>query len=127
MVTETDWNSVLNCSECPNDLTEKLINTLTILYKKFFPLKIKYISNKRFYKPWLSKAMFNSIRNKHKMYKQTLFGDFDTAFIKNTLKFSMNLYVLAKNQHFKKSLMQKKNDIKKLGNRLINFYIQNIT
>ena len=67
MVTETDWNLVLSSSECPKDLTEKFINTLTILYKKYFPFKVKYISNKRFYKPWLLKAILNSIRNKHKM------------------------------------------------------------
>ena len=110
MVTKTDWNSILSSSKCPNDLTE-IINTLTILNKNFFLLKIKYISNKRFYKPWLSKTILNSIRNKHKMYKKTLFGEFDTASYKNYCRILNKVICASKKLTFHEIFHA--NDIKK--------------
>ena len=56
-------------SEDVNVNTRLFIDTLDRIYCKSFPMKVRYVSNKRLNKPWLSDALLKSIRNKSLYYK----------------------------------------------------------
>ena len=44
------------------------------LYHECFPLKTKYLSEKRLLNPWISQAVLNSIKFKNKLYKDYKIG-----------------------------------------------------
>ena len=62
-----DWDGVLNLngSEC----VDNFIRMLNDAYCKNFPLKTKFISEKRLGKPWLSREILNLIRQKSEYFK----------------------------------------------------------
>ena len=55
-----------------NDLNlsiEKFLDTVDCIYKRFFPLKVKFISSKRMNKPWLSREILKMIKTKSHYFK----------------------------------------------------------
>ena len=49
-----DWTNLIH-EQCDlNSATESFIKTLDQIYCRNFPLKIKFVSNKRFSKPWVT-------------------------------------------------------------------------
>ena len=53
VIASTNWDEI-TCSENTNLVTEQFIGKLNELYRKCFPLKIKYLSKKPIEKPWLT-------------------------------------------------------------------------
>ena len=62
-----DWNILTNDV---NGDTRIFAETIDKLYRKYFPLKIKYLSQKRLEKPWLTPAILKSIKVKSQYYKK---------------------------------------------------------
>ena len=80
-----NWNSLTNDV---NGDTLIFKETIDKLYRKYFPLKIKYLSQKRLDKPWLTPAILKSIKVKSQYYK----------------KFKLNLITEAVYKRFKNKL-----------------------
>ena len=65
-----NWDNLLNSDV--NESYETFTTTINNLYCEIFPLKIKYISENRFNKPWLTSDLLNLIKTKSqqcKLYK----------------------------------------------------------
>ena len=52
-----------------NATTSQFIRKLNDIYCSSFPIKIKFVTVKRLSKPWLSKAVRNSVKTKSKYFK----------------------------------------------------------
>lgn len=71
-----------------NEDTCVFINTVNKLYCKCFPENVKFVSQKRFGKPWLTSAIMNSIKSKSNYFKKYKLGIVSELFYKryrNTL------------------------------------------
>lgn len=63
-----DWSYTLQIDDV--DLSvEKFLCDLDVIYRRFFPLKVKFISSKRLSKPWLSHEILQMIKTKSRYFK----------------------------------------------------------
>ena len=58
-ISSLNWDNILDYTNVDLSLTT-FINHLNYMYRKFFPLKIKYISLKRLNKPWITTIVKHS-------------------------------------------------------------------
>ena len=54
-----------NLPTCGNDLV-----VLNNIYRRCFPISTKFVSGKRLQKPWLTRGILNSIKEKSKLYRK---------------------------------------------------------
>ena len=52
-----------------NESTSQFLRKLKDIYCSSFPIKIQFVTVKRLSKPWLSKAILNSVKTKSKYFK----------------------------------------------------------
>ena len=67
-VDHIDWGLIFDHGDISSK-TDKFINKLNQIYCKTFPLKIKYISQKRINNPWLTPVIKAMIKEKSTQYK----------------------------------------------------------
>ena len=72
-IASTNWNEIVGSGDS-NIVTEIFIDKLNELYRKCFPLKIKYLSKKRIEKPWLTDNLMHLTRLKSEYYKYYKLG-----------------------------------------------------
>ena len=72
-ISSTDWTEIINSGDT-NVATENFIDKLNELYRKCFPLKVKYLSKKRIEKPWITDHLMYLIRQKSEYYKYYKLG-----------------------------------------------------
>ena len=101
MVRNTDWNILLHDHSDSNSMILQLLNTLDEYYNICFPFKTKFVSNKRLYKPWITKALHKSIKNKHDLFKQTRRNNYDFNAYKHYCNLLTNLLRTSKSSYFK--------------------------
>ena len=65
---DMEFRSYNSTSTDPNDNFTHLFNFLIKLHNKFFPVRIKKVSSKRFDAPWISKSVLRCIKKKHRWY-----------------------------------------------------------
>ena len=73
LLSNTNWDNILDTNDV-NTNTEKVIKHVMDLYNDSFPLKTKFISQKRSQNPWITNAVLNSIKNKNKLFKDFKVG-----------------------------------------------------
>ena len=119
-----DWESIR--SSDVNTFTTNFSNKLNELYCQHFPIKIKYISNKQFKKPWITNDVLKMIKAKSEYFRLYQLGVVtlteNNAF-KNKVK---NLLKKSKNSYYKLLFERNKNDIRNTW-RLIKTLANNST
>ena len=84
----------------PNILTNNFLDKLMAFYNKCFPIKVKHIGRKRLFNPWLSKAILNSIRLKHKKYKLKLSNELSDSSYKAYCKMLSKIIKVSKKTYY---------------------------
>ena len=62
MISNFDWNSIVNLNA--DFYAENFISTLNNLYCTAFPLKTKFVKNKRHFSPWITPEIINLLKAK---------------------------------------------------------------
>ena len=78
LVRSTNWTQLLNGIEDTNRLVLNLLSTLDKYYNTCFPIKTRFISTKRYLKPWITSALLKSIKTKHDLYKLVKSNNYDS-------------------------------------------------
>lgn len=99
-----------------DSLTKNFITKLNNLYTSSFPIKTKYLSEKRFKKPWLTPALLQSIKNKSKYFKLYKLGLISHVFYTNYKNKLTSLIRRSKEQYFHSEFSRLKNDVKRTWN-----------
>lgn len=84
-----------------NTNTLFLSNILNDIYCKCFPIKVKYLSQKRINKPWLSSAILCSIKKKSKYFKLYKLGLVNEAYYKRYRNTLTNVIRSAKQLYYR--------------------------
>lgn len=110
-----DWNMIMQNSKDLNEKTLKIIEKIISTTDKHAPVK-KLSNNKRklFNKPWITKGILKSIKQKQKMYK-THFHSNDIKKIEQYKKYSNKLNHLknqSKKEYFNRRFSACKNNLK---------------
>ena len=117
-LTEIDWDRYLNYNDVENSISQ-FTNKLDEIYQNCFPVKIKYISHKRYKNKWITqdvKKLINKKSEAYKKYRQGLLTREENNRIKNEVSSKINK---AKHEYYKNSFELFKGNIKKSWN-LIN-------
>ena len=113
MVQNTNWISVLNGLNNANDMVTKLIEILDKYYNVCFPFKTKTVTIKRLCKPWITKALHNSIKTKHDLFKQVKINNYDLTAYKRYSILLTTLLRASKSSYFKAKFEECKQDLRK--------------
>ena len=114
--------SHLNLQYPDNDIHSNVAyfnNTINELYCKCFPLKTKYITQKRMNKPWLTSSLFEKIKLKSKFYKMSKLGTMSLLSYKRYRNKLTNDIRNAKRSYYKNAFTRCSNNMKATWN-LIN-------
>ena len=101
LVRNTDWNLMLYGLRDSNKMVVKLINKLDEFYNICFPFKTKIVSTKRLYKPWITKALHKSIKNKHDLFRQARRSNYDFIAYKRYSNMLTSLLRASKSSYYK--------------------------
>ena len=108
----TDWNSLLNYNDLET-CTTTFIDKLNYLYTECFPLKVKFISNKRMKNIWITRDIKRLINEKSETFKKYRRGEItreDNNIRKNYLNKKINK---AKNNFYSNAFELYRNDAKR--------------
>ena len=108
-----------------NESTSFFINWLNTIFNRYFPIKTKSMSSKRFKSPWLTDTLLICIKKKHKFYSMVKRGTLSKQFY-NKYK---NLLTLAirksKNSYFQNSFVNAEKNPAKMWKLLNDFMKKN--
>ena len=107
---ELNWCDILY-----GDVSQQVLNFDSVvneIYCSTFPLKIKYLSVKRLKSPWITSALFKSIKTKSRLFKLLKLGHVSLEYYKrycNTLK---SVIRSSKSIYYKGAILNSVNNIK---------------
>ena len=108
--------SSINYNDDINATTSKLISDLNLLYTNCFPVKIKYITQKRLCKPWITAGILTSIKTKSRYFKLLKLGIIDEH-INRKYRNTLNTIIrLAKRNYYVSTFNSCQSNIKKTWN-----------
>ena len=121
---------VENCVDFGEDIVYDNVENSTYIfcqkidqiYCNSFPLKTKYISQKRFNKPWLNSDIMNSIKIKSRLYKNFKLGFISENYYKNFKNNLTKTIKKAKKSHYVSKFEEYKINVKmtwKIVNELV--------
>ena len=96
-----------------NVLTSKFSEKLNTLYSACFPIKIKYVLNRRLCKPWLSPAIMKSIKTKSQYFKLYKLGIISAELNRRYRNKLTSTIRAAKRLYYHRAFTNNCNDIKK--------------
>ena len=103
----------LRFSECDVDqYILKFDDAINNLYRRCFPVKVKYVSKKRLNKPWLTSSLFNQIKTKSKYYKMFKLGTISEIFYKRYRNNLTNTLRNEKKNYYKNAFLRSNNNMK---------------
>ena len=106
------WDSVLSSTDVDTSFGS-FIETINSLYCQCFPLKVKFISEKRLSKPWLSPFILSQIKLKSVYFKNFKNGLITLNVYRNFRNKINKLITNAKNSYYINRFKECKNNIKK--------------
>lgn len=118
-----DWSTLYDSND-PNEQYNYLVDTITGLYNKHFPIKTVRVNSSSLKRPWLTPGILRSIRRKNKLYRAKLRNP-----SKNTTKFRIyrnklnHLIRFAKKNYYKTMLNGAQGNIRatwKVINEILN-------
>ena len=107
-----DWGLIFDHCDA-GVATEKFIKKLNYIYCKHFPLKIKYLSQKRLNNPWLTPRIKNMIKEKSNQYKLFRMGIISCEGNRRFRNKVNQEVKRAKNEYYINSFIRYKNDVRK--------------
>ena len=108
----TDWTAMISHLDADNSIL-KFIDHMNMLYRKYFPTKIKWISQKRLKNRWMTSEVKDLINKKSESYKKFRRGII-TREVNNQLKNKINGEVRkAKKLFYKNEFDKFRNNAKK--------------
>ena len=120
-LNNTNWDDLLDYDDVESSSRE-FVSHLNLLYQNSFPIKVKFVSNKRLKNKWVTSDVKKLINKKSEAFKKYRNGEItkeENNRIKNTLGSQINK---AKYDYYLKAFENSKNDMKKswkiLGNLL---------
>ena len=117
-VSNIDWDTLFSSEDVDTNV-KIFTKTLNDAYCKFFPIKTKYLSEKRLSKPWLTTHILQMIKTKSNYYKNYKSGLISKT-VSNNMKNRVDKYVReAKNNYFIQKLNSFKNNAKKTFKTII--------
>ena len=111
-----DWFE--NCIDV-NVMTSSFLEKFYQIFNRNFPIKTKTIGLKRLKKPWLSKAIMKSIKEKHRLYKLFKQNLCDSDYFSNYRNLLTTLIRQSKKNHYSRKFSKAFDDIKETW-KLIN-------
>ena len=111
-VAHIDWDSLLDYYDVQNCIT-KFMEILHDLYVKSFPIKIKYISRKRYQNKWVTQEVKQLINKKSESYKKFRLGQISRATNNANKNYFNRKIEQAKIQFFSSNFEKFKKDTKK--------------
>ena len=111
-LNNTNWDEILDYDD-PENSIDIFSNKLNSLYVKFFPLKVKHVSDKRLKNKWITREVKVLINKKSDACKKMRNGDISRK-QNNRIKNDVNQLVnKAKHDYFINSLKAYQNNMKK--------------
>ena len=107
--------SNINYDDDVNVTTLKMIRDVNSLYMKCFPVRIKYVTQKRLCKPWITTSIMNSIKTKSRYFKIFKVGIIDEHLNRKYRNLLNSIIRLAKRKYYIKTFNSCHNNIKKTG------------
>ena len=118
VISNFDWNLIAHPDV--SDHVDAFLGTVNNIFCNSFPLQTKFISKKRFSKPWMNSYLFNLIKMKSryfKLFRRGLVSNQDNNFLKNKI----NSAIRKARLDFYYSAFQKcKNNIRKTWDTIRN-------
>ena len=120
-LNNTNWDRFFsNDNENINELCEHFVSNLNENYCKYFPAKVKYVSEKRLSKPWLTPQLKKLINKKSQYFKLLKMGKISNV-TNNIIKNEVNSSVRrAKNNYYIQAFTKAQKDMKKSWNLIRN-------
>ena len=119
-ISALDWNDIF-CDNI-NLSMAKFEEVINYLYCKNSSLKTKYISYKRLSKPWMTSAIFNSIKTKSKLFKLVKLGKFSKISYNNFKNRLTSVLRSAKNSYYKNIFRENAKNSKKIWSTFRNLF-----
>ena len=116
-LSEIDWNEILS-SDDVNQNFKTFEDKCNAIYNEIFPIKTKFISDKRLKTPWISQAVLNSIKRKNILFNYFKIGSVpseDYKKYRNTLNKVINT---AKKDYYIMQFTNFKNNTKKIWEKI---------
>ena len=111
-----DWNPILSLET--NLVAENIENVVNDLYCRNFQLKTKFISQKRFQKPWLSNSLLKCIKNKSKYFKLFKIGSISHSFYSNYRNTLTKLLRHSRNEYYSNYFKNNIKDCRKIWSKI---------
>lgn len=111
MVSSASWN--FSELQSVGDRTSRFISVINSMYRKCFPLQVKYVSVKRILKPWLTSGILKSIKTKSLYFKLLKLGQISELTNRQYKNKLTSVIRKAKNMHYKKLFSDNRTDLKK--------------
>ena len=112
MLSTLDWNVILTNQDA-NTMYATFSKHIDSAYCSCFPLKIKYLSDKRIKKPWITNELHAKIKQKSDYFKSYRRNEISIE-INNAFKNKINKEIKnAKNSYFKNIFNQTRQNLKK--------------
>ena len=116
-IAQTDWDFISTISDV-NEQFSTFYNYVNNIYKECFPIKIKYVSEKRKNNPWITESTMAKIRMKSAYYKQFRNGLISRE-VNNRIKNKLNKEIKQDKQNYYHNVFSdSKNNLKKAWNSL---------
>ena len=106
-----DWDSVLVGSL--NDQFSLFERKIKSTYYNCFPLKVKYISVKRFKNRWLSAGILKSIKTKSTLFKMFKLGNITKSYLNTYCNKLKSITNIAKKSYYSSAFVNNRNNMHK--------------
>ena len=105
-----DWR--LAQYNCAHERVSYFIETINLLYRQHFPMKVKFLSEKRISKPWLTPGILQSIKTKSYYFKMFRLGQIDSNFLKKYNNKLTSLIRMSKRRYYLSAFAKCKSDLR---------------
>ena len=116
-IEKIDWDTVLNYED-PENCSNRFLDKLNIAYRHSFPLKTKFISQKRLKNKWITsevKQLINKKSEYFSKFRRGIISKEENNRLKNQINAQINK---AKNKYYQFLLEKFKNNLKKSWNTI---------
>ena len=108
-----NWTNLFDTNNVNTNFS-LFLNKIQEIYNQSFPLKTKYISEKRVNNPWISQAVLNSIKFKNALYKDFKIGIISGNYYKTYRNILNKTIKNAKTQYYMNIFTNFKNNTRKI-------------
>ena len=108
-----NWTNLFNTNNVNTNFA-LFLNKIKEIYNQSFPIKTKYISEKRVNNPWISQAVLNSIKLKNNLYKDFKIGNINENYYKIYRNILNKTIKNAKAQYYMNIFINFKNNTRKI-------------